>query len=177
MTILTGPEITRQRDQHRLTIEPFHPGSINPNSYNLTLGPTLACYTGDVLDTRTPNDAELITIPDEGFVLTPDKVYLGHSTEIIGSDFYVPFIHSRSSAARLGLYVVICAALIDIGSKGQTTFQMHAVQPLRIYAGLSYAQVDFRATVGERVLYDGKYQGSTGPRISEIHRDLMTASA
>ncbi|MFF4409525.1 dCTP deaminase [Streptomyces sp. NPDC001404] len=175
--ILTGPEITREHALGRLALDPFDDEHVQPNSYNLALGPTLIHYTGSVLDTRRENAFEAITIPDEGFVLTPDRIYLGASVEVLGSNHFVPIIRSRSGAARLGVFVHVTADLIDIGSIGQTTFQFHAVEPIRIYAGDRLAQVTFWRTHGKIVLYNGKYQGSKGPQPSQIHRDVQKAPA
>ncbi|MFE2724080.1 dCTP deaminase [Kitasatospora sp. NPDC059327] len=169
--ILTGPEIVRERDAGRLTIEPFDPAQVNPNSYNLTLGPTILVYTGAVLDTRRQNDFVMLDIPEEGIVLDPGRIYLGASVEVIGSDHYVPIMHSRSGSARLGVFSHVTADLIDQGSHGQLTHQLRVVQPVTVYAGISLAQVDFRRTQGEPMLYDGKYQGSRGPQASQIHLD------
>jgi dCTP deaminase len=171
MSILTGPEIARRHALGEITLSPFDPRRLNPNSYNLALGPTLRVYTDDVLDTRRPNPTEEITLPEGGLVLRPDRVYLGCSVEVIGSDHYAPIVKARSGTARLGLYVHMTADLIDIGSHGQTTFQLHAVQPVRVFAGMVLAQVTFWAPTGEITLYDGKYQNARGPRPSLIHVD------
>ncbi|MEU1307788.1 dCTP deaminase [Streptomyces cinnamoneus] len=175
--ILTGPQITREHALGRLVLTPFDEEQVQPNSYNLALGPTLVRYTDAVLDTRRENAFETIPIPDEGFVLTPDRIYLGASVEVLGSDHFVPVIRSRSGAARLGMFVHVTADLIDIGSTGQTTFQLHAVQPVRVHAGDRLAQVTFWRPQGKVVLYDGKYQGSKGPQPSQIHRDVLKATA
>ncbi|MGR6998863.1 dCTP deaminase [Yinghuangia aomiensis] len=169
--ILTGPEIVREHREGRVVVEPFAAEHVQPNSYDLALGPTLAVYTGDVLDTRAENPHALVEIPPDGFVLEPDRIYLGSSVEVLGSDHHVPIIRSRSGAARLGLFLHVTADLIDIGSIGQSTFQMHAVQPVRVHARDRLAQVTFWRVHGEITLYQGKYQGSCGPQPSRIHRD------
>ncbi|MFD6504162.1 dCTP deaminase [Streptomyces goshikiensis] len=169
--ILTGPDIAFEQARGRLTLQPFSGDRVQPNSYDLTLGPTLAYYTGDVLDTRAENPHREIEIPAEGFVLRPDRIYLGSSVEEIGSHHYVPIIRARSGAARLGVFVHVTADLIDIGSVGQCTFQLRVVEPVRVYAGDRLAQVTFWGVQGDIVLYDGKYQGSRGPQPSRIHQD------
>ncbi|MFI1204848.1 dCTP deaminase domain-containing protein [Streptomyces sp. NPDC020883] len=171
--ILTGPEIARERETGQLTVEPFDQRSLSTNSYDLTLGEELIYYSGEVLDTRRPNAVESRKIPPEGIVLTPDRIWLGSSVEILGSRSYVPLIHSRSGAARLGLYVHCTADLIDIGSIGQVTFMLRAVQPVRVHAGDRLAQVTFWRPQGEVTLYDGKYQRSRGPQPSQIHQDVL----
>ncbi|MEV8479376.1 dCTP deaminase [Streptomyces sp. NPDC051173] len=173
--ILTGPEIAREHGRKRLVLEPFDAAKVQPNSYNLTLGPTLVRYTSEVLDARRPNPFEEVPIPDDGFVLEPDRIYLGSSVEVLGSKHFVPIIRARSGAARLGLFVHVTADLIDIGSVGQSTFQLHAVERVRVYAGDQLAQVTFWRPQGEITLYDGKYQGSRGPRPSQIHLDPVSA--
>ncbi|MFJ8165564.1 dCTP deaminase domain-containing protein [Streptomyces sp. NPDC096136] len=175
--ILTGPDIAAERERGRLILEPFSPAQVQPNSYDLTLGPTLVYYTGEVLDTRAENPFVEVEIPEGGFVLEPHRVYLGASVEVIGSNFYVPRISSRSGAARLGLFSHCTAELIDIGSIGQTTFQFHTVEPLRVHAGDRLGQVAFVRVQGDVVLYDGKYQGSRGPQPSKIHHDAPAAAA
>lgn len=174
--ILTGPEIQRQHGLKRLVIDPFSPTQLNPNSYNFRLGPSLKVYTSRTLDVRYPNPVELFDIPAEGVVLEPGRIYLGSTVEIIGSNHYVPIIRARSGIARLGLFVHVTADLIDIGSVGQLTLQLHAVQPIRIYNGLMIGQVTFWRVNGPISLYTGKYQGSRGPQESQIYRDFSTTT-
>lgn len=170
--ILTGPEIARQHTMGRIHIEPFDQRQLNPNSYNFRLGPLLKQYTPEVLDVARPNEVQELALPAEGMVLAPDRIYLGHTVETMGSDHYVPIIRARSGIARLGLFVHVTADLIDIGSVNQWTLQLHAVQPVRVYPGLLIGQVTFWEKTGEVTLYTGKYQGSQGPAESQIHRDF-----
>lgn len=125
-----------------------------------------------MLDCARDNPFEQHPIPPDGFELQPHRIYLAATQERIGSDFVVPVIRARSSIARLGLFVHVTADLIDLGSFGQLTLQLHAVQPVRIYPGMLIGQVTFWETTGERVLYDGKYQGSRGPQPSKSHLDF-----
>jgi dCTP deaminase len=104
--------------------------------------------------------------------MEPGDFMLGHSQEQIGSDHYVPLIHAKSSIARLGLFVHVTADLIDIGSFGQVTFQLFATERIKLKVGMAIAQVTFWVPRGEIKLYDGKYQGSLGPRPSEVFRDF-----
>jgi dCTP deaminase len=171
--ILTGPKIAAEHAHGRLRIEPFEPKYINPNSYDFRLGDTLLVYKNRELDSATPNETETIVIPDEGLLLQPDVLYLGHSTEMIGSDVYVPILRGKSSTGRMGLFVHITADLIDIGSYGRFTLMLHAVQPLRVYAGMRIGQVTFWSTTGDVQLYEGKYQGSELPMPSQSFRDFQ----
>lgn len=170
--ILTGSEIARQVRLGRIEIDPFHENQINPNSYDFRLGHELLIYQDLELDARQPNKVDTVMIGESGFTLTPDRVYLGSTVERMGSDHYVPIIRGKSSLGRLGLFVNMTADLIDIGSHNNWTLQFHAVQPLVVYAGMRIGQVTFWTPEGEIKLYDGKYQGATGPRSSESFRDF-----
>jgi dCTP deaminase len=170
--ILTGPEISRQVRMGRITIDPFNASQVNPNSYNFRIGNELKIYCKPVLDCKVENKTETIVMTDQGHVLSPDRIYLGSTLEVMGSRHYVPIIRARSGVARLGLFIHVTADLIDIGSVNQWTVQLHAVQPLRIYPYMLLGQVTFWRPQGEIVLYDGKYQGSRGPQGSKIHLDF-----
>ncbi len=169
--ILTGAKIKEEAVKGDITILPFDETNVTTNSYDLMLGPTLIRYTEEVLDPRKENAFEEVIIPDEGLLLPANSFHLGSSAETIGSDMYVPIIHARSGIARLGLFVHVTADLIDIGSKGQVTFQLYATLPIKIYRNMKIAQVTFWQPKGDIRLYSGKYQGSEGPRTSQSYRD------
>lgn len=171
--ILTGPKIRDEVTAGRIVISPFSEDQVNPNSYNFRLGPTIKWYLDPTLDVRRPNRVGEICIPECGLELSPDRIYLGSTEEVMGSNQYVPIIRARSGVARLGLFVHVTADLIDIGSVNQWTLQLHAVQPVRIYAGMLIGQVTFWRVCGRIELYRGKYQGSRGPQESRIYMDFL----
>ena len=84
--ILTGQEIINQVNEGKIKIFPFSLKQINPNSYNFRLGNIIKYYANHILDPKIKQEAIQIEIPSEGFVLYPDKIYLGHSVEVIGSN-------------------------------------------------------------------------------------------
>lgn len=170
--ILTGPAIASRVKDGDIRIEPFDAQLAQPNSYDFHLGDQIGWYTSRVLDCARENPFEQHPIPTDGFELQPDRIYLASTRERIGSDHVVPIIRARSSIARLGLFVHVTADLIDLGSFGQLTLQLHAVQPVRIYPGILIGQVTFWEATGERVLYDGKYQHSQGPQPSKAYLDF-----
>ena len=170
--ILTGKEISKQVSNNRITISPFNIENVNPNSYNVELGDYLKVYEEEVLDGKKELKTRIVHIGEDGVVLEPNKVYLGYTKEVIGSDYFVPTITGRSSTGRLGLFVQITADLVDIGFKGNLTFQFHAVQPLRIYKGMKLGQICFWKPKGKIKLYNGKYQNSEGPQESRVWQDF-----
>ncbi len=170
--ILTGNKIFEEVQSGKIDINPFTLDRVTTNSYDLILGKTIVRYLTEVIDPRLETPYQEIIIPDEGFLLNKGDFVLGHSEEVIGSDYYVPIIHGKSGTARMGLFVHVTADLIDIGSHGVTTFQLYATLPVRIFAGMSIAQVSFWKPYGDIELYNGKYQGSKGPRPSMTHKDF-----
>jgi dCTP deaminase len=170
--ILTGPEITSAVADGRLRITPFDPAQVNPNSYNVCLGPTLLTYTAPVIDAHSPNPTHETEIGPHGHVLQPGELYLGHTLEEVGSDTFVPLLFGRSSVGRLGLFVEITAPIGDLGFHGQWTLMLSPVRPLRIYTGMKIGQIMFFVAAGPVALYTGKYQAAAGPRPSAYWRDL-----
>ncbi|MFD6067370.1 dCTP deaminase [Amycolatopsis lurida] len=175
--ILTGPEITESVTDGRIAISPFSPDQVNPNSYNVTLGGTLMSYRDKIVDAYHPNPTETIQLPEDGYVLQPDQLYLGHTEERIGSDIYVPLLFGRSSVGRLGLFVEITAPIGDIGFHGQWTLMLSPVQPLRVYHGMKIGQIMFFVSSGEIDLYAGKYQSAVGPQESRYWRDRVAVTS
>lgn len=171
--ILTGDEIKKEVLRERIIINPFCEAQLNPNSYNFRLGRQLKVYKNYLLDPKIKQETEVIEIPDNGIILEPKKLYLGHTKEIMGSKHYVPIIRGRSSTGRLGLFIHITADIIDIGSINQWTLQMHAVQRIKIYPGMLIGQVTFWVPKGKIIIYKGKYQGSRGPMESQIYKDFI----
>ncbi|MFI7350637.1 dCTP deaminase [Streptomyces sp. NPDC049936] len=175
--ILTGPEITAAAHDGRLRITPFAADQVNPNSYNVRLGPTLITYTSTVLDPHRPNPTNATSIGSDGHILQPGELYLGHTLEEVGSDTFVPLLFGRSSVGRLGLFVEITAPIGDIGFHGHWTLMLTPVRPLRVYEGMQIGQIMFFVSTGAIDLYRGKYQAAAGPQPSAYWRDLARLQA
>ncbi len=158
--ILTGPEIVRQRGLGALTIAPFTLEQVNPNSYNYRLGPTLRTHRDSVIDARAPGHVlDEITIPDDGFVLRPGRIYLGTTVEAFGSTEFVPSLIGRSSLGRLGIWLQYSADLGNLGACHCWTLEIKVAQPTRIYAGMKAGQVSFWTIEGAQRLYNGYFGG------------------
>ncbi len=170
--ILTGEEI-KNRLGGDIKIEPFHPGQLNPNSYNLTLHDELLVYEEVVLDMKEPNRYRRIHIPPSGLVLSPNQIYLGRSIEHTETHNLVPMLEGRSSLGRLGLFVQVSAGFGYVGFRGHWTIEMFAVQPIRIYAGTQVCQLFYHTLVGDVVEYSaGKYQNNHEIQPSLMYREF-----
>ena len=171
--ILTGKEIEARRDKGDIKIDPFDARRINPNSYNLSLHDTLMVYSSLELDMKTPNATQELSIPSEGLLLEPHKLYLGRSVEFTETHNLVPMLEGRSSIGRLGLFVHVTAGFGDVGFKGFWTLEIFCVQPIRIYAGVEICQVYYHNIEGEIEEYaSGKYQNNTGIQPSLLYQDF-----
>ncbi len=170
--ILSGQEIQAQLGRN-IIIEPFDPARLNPNSYNLTLHDELLTYEEVVLDMRKPNRVTRLTIPPEGLVLRPNRLYLGRTVERTETRNFVPMIEGRSSVGRLGLFVHVTAGFGDVGFRGYWTLEMFAVQPVRVYAGVAICQIFYHEIRGPFTEYaSDKYQDNRGIQPSLLFREL-----
>jgi len=169
--ILSGKEILSRLGED-IEIDPFEPGRINPNSYNLTLHNELMVYEEVVLDMAKANRVRRIPIPEEGIVLSPNQLYLARTVERTVTHNLVPQIEGRSSVGRLGLFVHVTAGFGDVGFAGYWTLEMFAVQPVRIYAGTEICQIFYHELTGLVEEYDSKYQHNHDIQPSLLFEEL-----
>jgi len=160
--ILTGTKIQSEVENGNIAITPFHEDLVNPNSYNYRLGRELLIMDSPLLDAREQPKSHRIIIPEEGYVLQPNTLYLGSTLEEIGSTKYVPSLIGRSSLGRLGLFLQITADLGHIGTHHKWTLELQVVQPLRVYAGMRIGQVSFWVPDGLELLGGKHYREQVG---------------
>lgn len=170
--ILSGNEILQNMGSN-IEIEPFNPDNINPNSYNLTLHEDVVTYEEVVLDMKKSNRVRRMRIPESGLVLEPNRLYLGRTIERTETHNLVPMIEGRSSIGRLGLFVHVTAGFGDVGFKGFWTLEMFAVQPVRIYPGVSICQIFYHQIAGNITEYvSDKYQDNQDIQPSLLYKEL-----
>lgn len=170
--ILTGNEIIKRLNKD-IFIEPFNPERVNPNSYNLSLSNELMIYTEDVLDPKEKNKTHTITIPEEGYVLEPGRVYLARTSEYTKTYNLVPMLIGRSSLGRLGLAVHVTSGFGDVGFCGYWTMQLVCVQRMRIYPGMKICQIFYHTICGDTTDYSStKYQNSGEIVASQIFQEF-----
>jgi dCTP deaminase len=170
--VLSGHEIRRQLGVN-IVIDPFDEAKLNPNSYNLTLHDELMVYEEVVLDMRKPNRVRRMSIPPEGLMLQANKLYLGRTMERTETRNLVPMIEGRSSIGRLGLFVHVTAGFGDVGFCGYWTLEMFAVQPVRVYAGVSICQIFYHDIRGSFTEYaSDKYQNNRDIQPSLLFKEL-----
>lgn len=171
--ILSGLEIKNKLGKE-LLIEPFNEKQLNPNSYNLKLHNELLVYKNNLLDMKKENHAVKLIIPPEGFILEPNKLYLGRTLEYTKTDNYVPMLEGRSSIGRLGLFVHVTAGFGDAGFSGFWTLEMFCVQPVKIYPDIEICQIYYHGIEGKYETYkSGKYQNNQGIQPSLLFKDFV----
>ena len=170
--ILTGQEIKKKVNEGSITIEPFCIESINPNSYNYHLSSNLIVIEREI-DSKQKTEYKKVTIPEDGLILEPSKLYLGSTREIIGSTKYVTSLIGRSSIGRLGLFMQITADLGQLGESHKWTLEMHVVKKLKVYPNMKIGQVSFWETFGKNDFdYIDLYNMSNDPIISKIYKEF-----
>lgn len=179
--VLTGDEIIEQVNLKTITIDPFDPELVGPNSYDVCLGNEIKIFTHKILDVRDPKSLEMHThyLPESGKILEPGNPWLATITCRVGSKTFLPWLDGRSSIARLFVSVHQTAGRGDLGF-GFTedwTLEMSSRLPIRIYPGMRIAQFTFFATMGETTRqYEGRYKGISGPTASR-YAEVVEKSA
>lgn len=124
-----------------IKVEPFFRECLGSNSYDVHLGKTLALYVDPVLDAKKHNTIQTFEIPPEGYVLVPDKFYLGVTQEYTETMQHVPFLEGKSSVGRLGIDIHATAGKGDVGFCNYWTLEISVKQPVRVYAGMPIGQL------------------------------------
>lgn len=192
--ILTGPEIRRiveysarsradgyEPPMPRISITPFDPKWVGPNSIDLHLNGTLLVYDtaggSRALDCHADNPTRELVIPPEGLVLSPGVLYLGCTVERTSCEGLVPWIDGRSSVGRLGICVHATAGRGDDGFGSDVpggcswTLEITVVHPVRVYAGMRICQLTLMTLVGDRQPYRGRYRVQDAPTPSRFWQD------
>lgn len=187
----------------------YKPENINPNSVDLTLNPTIKIYQKsglfnafkrflgikEVLDCRKKNEVKEIVIPESGFVLRPNTVYLmsvnerlrvvsfdkikqlcSIGTAISTSVNICAKVEGKSSIGRLGCSIHQTAGWIDSGFEGDLVLELAVLQPLRIYPNQKICQIAFHESTEVKTNYGqkegSKYQNQVGAQESKMHENF-----
>jgi dCTP deaminase len=170
--ILSGREIQKLIGKE-IFIDPFSLDQLNPNSYNLRLHYELLVYENELLDMKKDNAIKKVIIPEEGFILEPNRLYLGRTVETIKTEHHVPKLEGRSSIGRLGIMVHLTAGLGNIGSSGHWTLELACIQPVRIYPNVAICQIYFEDIKGEYDIYKSKKYHHEDIQPSLIYQELQ----
>ncbi|HEY5367521.1 MAG TPA: dCTP deaminase [Hanamia sp.] len=155
--ILSDTRILEEIEKKTIIIKPYHREKLGSNSYDVHLGKNLAIYKDSILDAKKHNEIKHFEIPEEGFVLQPNQLYLGVTLEYTETHAHVPFLEGKSSTGRLGIDIHATAGKGDVGFCGHWTLEISCKIPVRIYAGMPIGQLIYFPVEGEvEVSYDTK---------------------
>lgn len=139
--ILSDARILEEIEKGNIVIEPYKREFLGSNSYDVHLGKYLAVYKDRTLDSRKHNKIEEIIIPEEGYTLQPNTLYLGVTEEYTETHGHVPFLEGKSSSGRLGIHIHATAGKGDVGFCNTWTLEITVVQPVKVYAGMPVGQL------------------------------------
>jgi len=166
--ILTGQQIAGDVAAGRITIDPYTPDGVEPNSYRFHLADQMICYDHEAVDCATPPAVTQQRIGPEGIVVEPGRVYLGATIETMGSRHYAATLYGRRSVATLGVWIQFSAPLGHAGAVIPWTLEITAAQPVRLYAGMPIGKIAFWVMAGRPLEYAGRYHGSVGAVASRM---------
>lgn len=164
--IFTDKKILESIASGEIVIEPFNREYLGTNSYDVHLGKYLAIYKDHILDARRHNQIEYLEIPESGFVLHPNTLYLGVTEEYTETHNSVPFLEGKSSVGRLGIDIHATAGKGDVGFCNTWTLEISCTHPVRVYAGMPIGQLIYFKVDGDVERYyhkkpDAKYNTRT----------------
>lgn len=155
--ILSDRRILEEIEKKTIVITPFIREKLGSNSYDVHLGKNLAVYNDDVLDAKKHNTIRHFEIPEEGYVLQPNTMYLGVTKEYTETHAHVPFLEGKSSTGRLGIDIHATAGKGDVGFCGHWTLEISCKIPVRVYAEMPIGQLIYFPLEGEvDIAYDKK---------------------
>ncbi len=181
--ILSDTKIKEEILARRIVIEPYRPECLGTNSYDIHLGSTLAVYQSDELDSKKETPLNYFEIPESGFLLQRDQLYLGVTEEYTETHAHVPFLEGKSSAGRLGIDIHATAGKGDVGFCNHWTLEISCKIPVRVYAGMPIGQlIYFEVSGAVEVSYASKSSAkynrrSKAPQGSQMWKNFGARSS
>jgi dCTP deaminase len=166
--ILTGDRIWEAVKDGDIYISDFNPVLLEPNSYGFHLGPWLTVYLQSEVDAFGAKRTKSVAIPDSGFLLEPDRFYLGYTVECMGSRRYASELYARLSTSACGIFIQTSAPLGHTGAIIRWTLEIVVCHPVIVYPGMLIGKICFWSNRGSITPYSGRYTGSEGPVPSRL---------
>ncbi|MEM9158014.1 MAG: dCTP deaminase [Verrucomicrobiota bacterium] len=172
--ILSDTAILEGIDKGSIVIEPYDRSCLGTNSYDVHLSKYLATYPDEVLDAKKHNQIEHFEMPDDGFILHPNKTYLGSTIEYTETHEHVPFLEGKSSVGRLGIDIHATAGKGDVGFCNHWTLEISVAQPVRVYPGMPIGQLIYFHVQGEiETFYNKKGSAKYNERTPRPMESMM----
>ncbi len=161
--MLTAAEIRERHQLGNIQINPYDEEQLQPNSYDLTLAPTVLRVKDQILDFKRTPHVESIEHDGRGrIMLLGGDCYLATHNEYVAAPDLIMCIHGRSTVARYFVQVHQVAGFGDIGYWGYWTLELRAAMDTIVYVGMRIAQVSFHVPFGPiQDQYEGRYVSNT----------------
>jgi len=185
--ILSDVSIKAAVEKGRIFIDPYDPAMVQPSSIDVRVDRYYRVFESHryaFIDPKQPQPdltTEVVTDPDEAFILHPGEFVLGSTLEVVRlGDDIVARLEGKSSLGRLGLLIHSTAGFVDPGFEGHLTLELSnvATLPIAIYPAMKIGQLSFydlstkaEHPYGSRTA-GSKYQGQRGPTPSRIHEEF-----
>lgn len=191
--LLSDRDILREMERGSIGIEPFSKTQLQPNGYDVRVGPTYYVlkegvdaffpftkrFVEEAYERREAEEdlinvngceaeGKFIRLPPQGFVLA-STIEKTKTVEDIAAS-----LRCRSSLSRTGISIARCAGWGDVGYEGVWTMEIvnHLKVPYYLPVGLRVGQlVFFKAGSPPEKSYEGKYSGSREPALPSLYDD------
>lgn len=143
---------------------------------NVTLGNTLKVYKfpkdREYLDVRMSSPTEEIFIPEEGYILEPNELYLGRTNEWTETYGFVPILSETDEIAATGTEIHVTAGFGDNGFEGTWTLEIVCAQRVKIYPNMRIGKIGYFPLIGESNMeYRGKYFRQVETTASKLNEE------
>jgi dCTP deaminase len=185
--ILSDKDIKKALKNGQISIDPLFPGSIQPASVDLHLGPDFLVFSTDqhtCIDPKQPIDdmMKAVKIDDKRqFILHPGEFALGMVYEVVGvADNMVGRLEGKSSLGRMGLIIHATAGYLDPGNKLKMTLELSNLStlPIKLYYKMPIAQMSFTPLSSSaenaygKTKLNSKYYGAMKPQASQYYKNF-----
>lgn len=143
-------------------IHPFNPSQLNPTSYDIAMGNTLAIETETGMKPFHLSDSETYALEPGQFALLSVREHIDLRTPY-GMQYLSTVTLLKSSRSREGLQL-LRAGWAEAGYYGNLTLAVKNVTQhsrITLFPGFRFAQLVFFPHNPPKALYDGNYQGDT----------------
>ena len=174
--IITGENLKDLIHQHEIANE----NTYDIFSLTLTMDQLVKRYNvpkGEYISYGSPiqNDYIETILLKDGYILHPGDAILACSAEIINMPVgYIGIVQTKGSLARLFISVHCSDGQVESGYHGKVTFEICNLGNIavKISSGQPIAQIFILETSSVSVLYDGKYNNSKEPTISNFNYNI-----
>lgn len=176
--MLNKESLTKEMSQKSIYVENKEKGA-QYDYIEVTLGDTIKVYDAPFLNTKVPTKTKEMKIPETGFMLKPNELYIGRTAEYTKTYGFVPLLAGTEELAAMGMEIHVTAGFGDNGFEGTWTLEIVCANPTIVYPGMPIGRVYYYPLIGNAdIEYRGKYFKQVEPTASRLYKeyndDVMT---